>query len=802
MVIKKAAVKKHSVTIPRMMVSGVVSLLMLWSFADAQNSTLQVRKRVKCNYNWHFYKGNPSGNPNQTSYNDSGTGWTKVSIPHSASYDKPDEEMSFTGANYDADYYKGTSWYRKTLPAIPQEGKKFLEFEAAMQVAKVYVNGTQVGYHDNSGFTGFCFDITNQLLSDRVNAVACSLNNVASNDIPPGNNPPDYELYSGIYRDVWFVSTGDVYIPFCGQLIDPWEVSASSGKFRIKTSVTNSRSQSVQCILTSYVKDSTGTVKCTVNDTLSIPAGQTRLSTRISPVVTNPHLWSPEKPYLYQIYTEVKVDGKVTDDYIQTHGLLSFAFTVDNGFILNGSKYILKGTCHHQSMPWIQYALPKSRQFEEIRFIKKAGFNAIRCSHYPRDPDFYDACDQLGVFLIVEAPTWAGSSWPQPFWNRLYQCGKEMVLQGYNHPCIISWGAFNEPRADFSTQLRQLRDTIRTIDTLRKVYVGKQPWMTPYADCDAVDIVGLNYEYTRPKSNWICVETEYGDLVWTVRGGTTGLDNKGEISTWNARWNQWNQIISQPYMAGGFTWVFNDYTGFDGSRHDRQPHGIVDMMRVPKVSYYMYREKYLGIPNDNPVSGTSTKIDLTADVTSLDADGSDVSLISVTLRNSAGACCNELKDIQFTVTGPATLFGSNTKKTVEGRINALIKSTSTAGQISVTAKCSGLPDATVTLSSHEITDPLDPSKPFVAIASRPVTVKKQSEIVPVLRRGAHGLLIDFGHSPITKASLITIDGRTILTRNISKKSNSLQIPGISKGVYILEMTNDLGSKIEKSIVVR
>lgn len=784
------------------MVSGVVSLLMIWSFADAQNSGLQVRKRVKCNYNWHFFKGNPSGNPSQAAYNDSAANWTKVSVPHSASYDKPDEEMSFTGANYDANYYKGTSWYRKTLPAIPQSGKKFLEFEGAMQVAKVWVNGTQVGYHDNSGFTGFSFDITNQIASDHSNAVACSLSNIASNDIPPGNAPPDYELYSGIYRDVWFVSTGDVYIPFCGQLIDPSEVSTVSGKFKIRTSVTNSRSQSVQCILISYVKDSTGSVKCTVSDTLTIPAGQTKLSTRITPAVASPHLWSPEKPYLYQIYTEVKVDGKVTDDYIQNHGLLSFAFTVDNGFILNGSKYLLKGTCHHQSFAWIQYALPKSRYFEEVKLIKKAGFNAIRCSHYPRDPDFYDACDQLGVFLLVEAPTWGGSSWSDAFYNRLYQCGKEMVLQGYNHPCIISWAAFNEPRGDFSTQIRKFRDTIRTIDTLRKVYVGKQPWMTPVADCDAVDIVGLNYQYTRDKPNWICVETEYSDLIWTVRGGKTGLDNTGEISNWNARWSEWNQIINLPWIAGGFTWVFNDYTGFDGSTHDRQPHGMVDMMRVPKVAYYGYREKYLGIPNDNPVSGTSTKIDLNADVTLLDADGSDVSLISVTLRNGAGACVNEAKDIQFSVTGPATLFGSTTKKTVEGRINALIKSTFTVGQISVTAKCSGLPDASVTLTSQDITDELDPSKPFVSTKPHPVDIKNQAAILPVLRQNKQGIVIDFGHSPVTKASLVTVDGRTIVIRSISEKSNFMTISGVSKGVYLLVMSNATGSRIVKSFAIR
>jgi beta-galactosidase len=780
----------------RTLVPGMVSVCMIWALADAGNVPLQVRKRLKCDYNWHFYQGTPSGDPRQAAYNDSGTGWTKVSVPHSASYDAPWEESS----SGDVGFYKGTSWYRKTLPAIPQSGKKFLEFEGAMQVTKVWVNGTQVGMHDISGYTGFCFDVTNPLLSTGVNAVACSLSNIKSVDIPPGGttNYIDYELYSGLYRDVWFIYTGDVYIPFCGQLIDPYQVSASSGKFKIRTSVVNARSQQVQCILTSYIKDSTGADLCSVSDTLTIPAGQTMLSTRISPAVSSPHLWSPENPYLYQIYTQLRVDGALTDDYAQTHGLLSFAFTVNNGFVLNGSRYQLKGVCLHQAIGWIENAMPKSRYYEEVKLIKAGGFNGIRCSHYPRDPDFYDACDRLGVFLLVEVPTWGGTSYSTAYWNRLYQSAKEMVLVGYNHPSIIAWGSFNEPLADLSAQIRAERDTIRTIDTARKVYVARQPNNTPDAVCNAVDIVGLNYAFSRSNSNWICAETEY-DLTDGLRGGSTGTDASSETSESNNKWNDWNTIVNAGnWMAGGFAWDFNDYSG----QGARRLHGIVDMMRVPKRAYYNYREHFTGVANDNPLSGTATRIDLTADVTTLDADGSDVSLLTAAERNAGGACINEVRSITFTVTGPATLFGSATKSTVEGKINAMIKSTLTAGQIRVIAQSSGLTPDTVYINSYAVTDSLDPSKPFTNIRQRPAAVRNQSPIVPVLRRNAHGLLIDFGRSPVARAALTTIAGRVVARGNLSEKSACLPINGVSKGVYILIMTNDLGARITKPFVVR
>jgi beta-galactosidase len=778
---------------------------MIWALADAGNVPLQVRKKLKADYHWHFYQGNPSGDPRQAAYNDSGTGWTKVSVPHSASYDPPWEES--TGG--DVGYYKGTSWYRKTLPAVPQGGKKFLEFEGAMEVARVWVNGTAVGTHDIGGYTGFCFDVTNPLLSTGANSVACSLSNIASADIPPGTNginPPggpnpnnmDFELYTGLYRDVWFIYTGDVYIPYCGQLIDPYQVSASSGSFKIRTRVANARSQQVQCIVTSYVKDSNGVDLCSVADTLTIPAGQAMLSTRISPAVSSPHLWAPEHTYLYQIYTQVKVGGVLTDDYLQTHGLLWFAFTVNNGFQLNGSKYLLKGTCYHQSMGWIENALPRSRYFEEVKMIKAAGFNGVRCSHYPRDPDFYEACDKLGIFLLVEPPTWGGSSYSSAYWARLYQAAREMVTQGYNHPCIISWGAFNEPYTDQSIPIRAERDTIRTIDTARKVYVGRQPGGTVDAVCNAVDIVGLNYYYSRPYANWICVETEYDDLQYGLRGGTTGTDPSSEITNSNNRWNTWNTITGLSWIAGGFTWVYNDYTGQGARRY----HGIVDMMRVPKHAYYMFRENFTGVANDYPVSGTATRIDLTADVTTLDADGSDVSLLTAADRNAGGACINEVRSITFTVTGPATLFGSATKSTVEGKINAMIKSTMTTGQIRVIAQSSGLTPDTVYINTRAVVDSLDPSTSFVNIIQRPAVVRNQSPIVPVLRRNAHGLLIDFGRSPVARAALTTIAGRVVASGNLSEKSACLPINGVSKGVYILIMTNDLGARITKPFVVR
>ena len=114
------------------------------------------RKKTSLDYGWKFQTGEAAGNPYDPAYDDAG--WTTVNIPHSASYDAPTPEGE-RGA------HQGICWYRKvfTVPPSKHSGKIFIEFEAAMQTADVWLNGQKLGTHDNSGYTWFSFDITDEL---------------------------------------------------------------------------------------------------------------------------------------------------------------------------------------------------------------------------------------------------------------------------------------------------------------------------------------------------------------------------------------------------------------------------------------------------------------------------------------------------------------------------------------------------------------------------------------------------------------------------------------------------------------
>ena len=168
------------------------------------------RKKTSLDFGWKFYKGTPTGTPSDSSYSDAS--WQSVNIPHSASYDDPEPVPSATSSYSDeGKRYQGISWYRKyfTVPQTAKHtGKILIEFEGAMQIASVWLNGKPLGVHSNSGFTWFQFDITNNVSLTGTNVLAVKLDNTYNAMVPPGRTldpsigAPDYYLFSGLYRNV------------------------------------------------------------------------------------------------------------------------------------------------------------------------------------------------------------------------------------------------------------------------------------------------------------------------------------------------------------------------------------------------------------------------------------------------------------------------------------------------------------------------------------------------------------------------------------------------------------------------
>jgi hypothetical protein len=723
------------------------------------------RSKTSLDFGWKFYTtsaaDSSSLSPADSAFNDAA--WKTVNIPHSASYDPP----TFEG---EVNSFRGVCWYRKhfTVPRRAKHtGKIFLEFEGAMQSADVWLNGRTVGRHYNSGFTWFGFDITSLVSTDSAadNVLSVRLANNYEWSIPPGNDGsigvfPDYFIYSGLYRDVWLVCTDKCYMPLYSQRISIPQAGASAAAAQVKIATAVRNDDTVPKVITvSYAVTDSNNNRVLATTPLTqisatLLAGESRTFTSVCGPITSPRLWSPDHPYLYKLYTRVKADGVPADDYVERFGVRWYTWTPSEGFILNGddTATTIRGASLHQAMGWIQNALPNTRHFKEVDLVKKMGANLIRCAHFPRDPSFYNACDELGMMLMVEVPTWgyARFSYPDSFWVRLNNCMKEMVEVGYNHPSIIAWGLFNEPAASFNApnQIPREAATAHAMDSTRYTYIADNRCMDPVLASET-DIVGMNYvELNGECQNLVkrILNTEYhqGWLYWCFRGGAN--DNETPYGYAMQRWNQWLDLLFAKRLnklAGAVMWCFNDYW----SSFMQHPMGVIDHYRIPKAVYYLFRKYWTPthVTSETPVLGlTPTQLRLDTDDSTLIADSTDVAIITASFRDANGTCVDTKSGpadsipITFTVNGPADYFGNSTVKAFAGKCALIIKSKNTPGTITVSAAAPNLSltAAPVTISSVVADNsplPFVTPDSVVSVLNRPVDTRYRDVTVRQLR---------------------------------------------------------------------
>ena len=742
-----------------------------------------LKRKASMNMNWHFYKGTPTGTPQAVSYNDSAAGWSTVVVPHSCSYDSaPVVVTGPTNWATENGYYQGDCWYRKTFGVPASTKKLFIEFEGAMQVATVYINGTQVGQHINSGYTPFYYDITPYITRGINNVAAVMLHNTidaAASDIPPGTTTgrPDYLLYSGLYRSVWLHAKDSVYIPIYSQFIQTANVSATSAQIHALTPVKNDRktAQSVQVTVTLF--DMTKASVVTQNATLSIPAGTLDTFDMTTAAIANPHLWSVTSPYLYSVQTLVTVGGVVVDSVVEPCGIkwITWATGANGSFNLNGSRLEVRGMCVHQFQGWMENAVPDTRFWQEVKLLKNLGCNSIRCSHYPRAQSFYDACDKQGMLAYVEQPSWGWGYTPSTLcWSRMDSCVKEMVLAGRNHPSIYLWGLYNEPivGGNFTTQITTLNNTAHALDPTR--FTAEANIQTFNSAATVPDVEGLNYTQTGTAGayRWLGTESRSGFYYASYRGSTIDLDVLTDNLAGSAymEWSQINFTLNTTgQLSGGHFWCFKDYNSPCNTNGNE---GLVDRFTVPKTIFYMFRNYWTGAATDYPSAVTATTIQLLSDTNSLRANGADVFLITATMRDGAGhQSSNANGNVTYTVTpaNAATFFGGNVQPAYAGRAGAFLRTTTTSATITVTAAYAGLTTASITLSTLADTNRVPPFGP--SSVKNPAMV----QLLPdAYRLKITGTSRDYAFQcPLAspgRLSIINCQGRTIFTRNVGQGS--------------------------------
>lgn len=354
------------------------------------------------------------------------------------------------------DYWRGTCIYR-THFAAPQfntaSHQVWIQFDGVNASAHVVLNGSPVCNHDG-GYSTFRANIT-ELLRDE-NELTVEVDNSKNDRVYP--QKADFTFYGGIYRDVslMVVSKNHFTLDYFG-----------GPGIRITPTVQGTDA-SVQ--VTTW-HDGEGEVSIELLDA----AGNT-VATGKGPDVTltifNAHLWNGVKdPYLYSCKARLVVNGTVEDETTTRFGVRSFKVDPKKGFFLNGKSYPLHGVSRHQDRKGLGNAITREMHDEDMALIKEIGANTIRLAHYQHDQYFYDLCDEVGMVVWAEIP-YISEHMPNGRENTISQM-KELIIQNYNHPCIVCWGVSNEitistkDKKDMLDNHRQLNDLCHEMDKTR-----------------------------------------------------------------------------------------------------------------------------------------------------------------------------------------------------------------------------------------------------------------------------------------------------------------------------------------------
>lgn len=379
--------------------------------------------------------------------------WNWVNIPHTWN--------DIDGQDGGNDLYRGTAFYAKELEKmdLPKADRYFLEIQGANSSAILYVNGKKLANHDG-GYSTWRVDITDAL--EDKNLFVFEVDNSPNDRVYPQN--ADFTFYGGIYRDLNIIAVNEShfdleYYGTPGIKVTP-EVVGKDAKVEVEVFVKNAK-ETQKLVYT--LKDAEGNVVAEKET----PASETVASFEIE----NVHLWHGKKdPYLYTAEVCLK-EEEVLDNVSARFGCRTFEIHPENGFILNGEEYPLRGVSRHQDRWGVGNALLKEHHDEDMDLICELGATTIRLAHYQHDQYFYDLCDERGMVVWAEIP-YISTHMPNGRENTISQM-KELVVQNYNHPSIVVWGLSNEitMHGDSDEDLREnhviLNDLVHKMDKTR-----------------------------------------------------------------------------------------------------------------------------------------------------------------------------------------------------------------------------------------------------------------------------------------------------------------------------------------------
>lgn len=595
--------------------------LSLWAARQPEFSTAGFfrldnsgREVYSMNPAWRFHKGAVEGAETKE-FNDKD--WTVVSLPDGIEY-LPTEASGCIN-------YQGEVWYRKhfTPDAVLKGKKLFLHFEAIMGKSKVFVNGKLLTEHFG-GYLPVIADVTDVLDWNGDNVIAVWADNSDDPSYPPGKAQDvlDYTYFGGIYRDCWLIAHNNVFITDPnyenevaggGLFVAFGKVSDALAEVQLKIHVRNATKNPFSGRVEYMLLQPDGTEVARLSDKIQVKAGRaTTVSDRMP--VKQPMLWTPSTPTLYNLLVRVlDKEGNVIDGYRRRIGIRSIEFKGKDGFYLNGRPYgkPLIGANRHQDFAVVGNAVANSIHWRDAKKLKDVGMEIIRNAHCPQDPAFMDACDELGLFVIVNTPGWQFWNDAPEFAQRVYSDIRNVVRRDRNHPSVWLWEPIlNETwyPADFAKNPRDIVD-------------AEYPYPYCYSGSDSEARGHENFPvyFAHPANMQDASKEidptktyftrEWGDNVddWSSHNSPSRVArNWGEqpmrvqaqhyacpyypVTSYDVLYKQ------SPQHVGGCLWHSFDHQR--GYHPDPFYGGLMDVFRQPKYSYYMFMAQRPAVKND------------------------------------------------------------------------------------------------------------------------------------------------------------------------------------------------------------
>ncbi len=506
--------------------------------------------------------------------------WQTVDLPHDWCIAEPVDENAHHSQGYRA---QGKAWYRKRFQIDERyAGKRiFIKFEGIVGKSEIYFNNIKIA-HSESGFTPITVEVTDIAYFDRDNNLCVE----CDNSVKEGW----WYEGGGIYRNTYLIVKEQCSFADDGVFVSPQRME-DGWTVRIRAELENPE-QDTKVVFSTAGKESV----CKAADLV-----QCELP------VSDPELWDCEHPNLYSMEAIIRNGDRIVDKVTIKYGFRHVKIDPQKGLFLNGKHTKLQGVCLHNDHCGVGVATAYDELEYRIQKLKEMGCNAIRTSHNPETPAFYDVCDRMGMLVMNEVRHFSSTVFG------LHEL-RSFVRRDRNHPCVVLWSLFNEEPLQCTVSGEKIAYSMRKCileqDDTRPITGGMNGPIEQNGVVNVVDVMGFNYlqygydEFHEIYPNIPVIGSETGSYLTTrgehippeVFAHPEKVENEN-LLFWSATPGEtWKYIFDRDYVLGGFEWTGIDYRGENSWPGVAGKFGIMDTCCFPKDNFYWHQSLWCNEP--------------------------------------------------------------------------------------------------------------------------------------------------------------------------------------------------------------